>query len=350
MGIKVQFLKALNGDSILITMEDADIKTRILIDGGPPQSFKSMQPGNSRNGFLKKTLKRLIQEDEKIDLVILTHVDDDHIGGLLKGFEDPNFLPKIVKSVIFNSGRLIFEHFNLQSCTVNDLAGNFDGRALTSISQGISFEQLILNLNIWDRRLFWQSSNYQGENFSLQFLSPGEAELKNLAIKWANESVSSLTASHKTDYEKSYEELLLNDSFSEDTSVHNGSSLSFILTYQEKNYLFLGDAFPSTVIDGLKKLGFSERNKLNVDLVKLSHHGSKSNTSIELLKMIATQQYVISTDGSKHGLPNKMTLARIHHVNPDATILFNYEELISQIYSPFERSILQLKLKPYVDA
>jgi beta-lactamase superfamily II metal-dependent hydrolase len=38
--------------------------------------------------------------NEKIDLVLLTHVDDDHIGGLLKAFEYPDYLPKITKKSV----------------------------------------------------------------------------------------------------------------------------------------------------------------------------------------------------------------------------------------------------------
>ena len=38
--------------------------------------------------------------------------------------------------------------------------------------------------------------------------------------------------------------------FKEDKSVANGSSIAFILTFEEKNYIFLGDAHP-TIDDAL---------------------------------------------------------------------------------------------------
>jgi beta-lactamase superfamily II metal-dependent hydrolase len=68
--------------------------------------------------------------------------------------------------------------------------------------------------------------------------------------------------------------------------------------------LFLGDAHDQVVADNIRTLGYSDTNKLKLDLVKISHHGSQHNTSSETLSL-DSPCYVISTDGSKHGLPNK---------------------------------------------
>ncbi|MCY1183644.1 hypothetical protein D9M73_242830 [compost metagenome] len=94
--------------------------------------------------------------------------------------------------------------------------------------------------------------------------------------------------------------------------------------------LFLGDAHDEVVTRNLRMLGYKETNKLNVDLVKISHHGSQYNTSSELLSLMAAQNFVISTNGRKHGLPNKRTIARILDAS-DGKILFNYKDVIIPI-------------------
>jgi beta-lactamase superfamily II metal-dependent hydrolase len=344
MPLKVKFIQALHGDSILITNETQNGTSRILIDGGPPSAFNPRPPSNPRGGKLKRALDELRGENQKIDLVILTHVDDDHIGGLLKAFEHPDYLPIITKKVLFNSGQLISEKFD-QHNELIEVQGNFDSNPQTSINQGITFEKFISDHQLWDRRLIKQLSIYSLSDLTLKFLSPNDSALRRLLNTWTTEQESPLTSATNTDYRFEYDELLASDSFQEDKSIHNGSSLSFILEKGDLKLVFLGDAYPSIVIEGLHKLGYTEENPLNAEFVKLSHHGSKCNTNVELLKLIKTDKYVVSTDGTKHGLPNKTTFARIHSVYPHAVILFNYPDLISNIFTDSERNILGNRLK-----
>ncbi|MEH7495907.1 MBL fold metallo-hydrolase, partial [Neobacillus niacini] len=82
--------------------------------------------------------------------------------------------------------------------------------------------------------------------------------------------------------------------------------------------------------------GYSEKNKLKVDIMKVSHHASKKNTSTELLKMLDCTEFIISTDGSKHGLPNKQSLARIIRImKKPLTFYFNYSSM-NKIFSSQE--------------
>ena len=113
--------------------------------------------------------------------------------------------------------------------------------------------------------------------------------------------------------------------FLEDTCVANGSSIAFIMEYKNMNFLFLADTHPSIVIEGLNKFGYNKDNPLNAELMKVSHHGSMYNTCKGLLEIVKTNNYVISSNATKHGLPNKRTIARIIHNNPNAFIYFNYD-------------------------
>jgi hypothetical protein len=75
--------------------------------------------------------------------------------------------------------------------------------------------------------------------------------------------------------------------------------------------LFLADSFPSVVLQTLKEMGYSSTNRLSVDFVKLSHHGSKRSYSPELLEIIDCSRFIILANGVTHSLPNKWTLAQI---------------------------------------
>lgn len=336
MSVHIRFLQAHHGDCILVTVEDDDKTTRILIDGGPSYTFRPRAITDSRDADLKKVLTSIKEKGGCIDLVILTHVDDDHIGGLIKAFESREALPAMAKRVIFNSGSLIHEYFKTPIDSEKDIQGNFEQLQETSIAQGNTLERLLLDKGIWHREVVQQGNRFDVDGCRLVFLAPNENELQALLAKWVKEDESQLTSESDKDWKFSYETLLDGDSFTQDKSVTNGSSLSFILNVGEKHYVFLGDSHPETVVEGLVSLGYSSVNPLVAELVKVSHHGSKSNTNLKLLQFIQSSRYVISTNGLKHGLPNKVTLARIHKVWPESTIFFNYVNLPKKIYSDIE--------------
>ncbi|GLO65345.1 MULTISPECIES: ComEC/Rec2 family competence protein [Oceanobacillus] len=68
-GMRVHFIDVGQGDSILI---ETPLDRTILIDGGPPDA------GEKVVNYIKK------QKINQIDVLISTHPDIDHIGGLLK--------------------------------------------------------------------------------------------------------------------------------------------------------------------------------------------------------------------------------------------------------------------------
>lgn len=338
MSMTVRFLKAFHGDCIFITITSEGEEERILIDGGPAATFSSGVQGELRNLLLE-----LEEQNKKIDLVILTHIDDDHIGGLIKAFEAKDGITKLAKKVLFNSGRLIHNYFNVKHAPEKDIIGNFNQSQNTSVDQGNTLEKLLENKGIWHDKAISQGDEYYLNHCKLHFLSPNEKELEKLLGKWESEQLSSFTSASKKDWKLRYNELLSQDEFIEDKSKTNGSSLSFILNVNEKNYLFLGDSHPSTIVEGLINYGCKQENPLQVELCKVSHHGSKGNTNLELLSLIDCPRYIISTDGSRHGLPNKVTFARIHQMKPNAEIFFNYAAVITDVYSKDE--IMQLDNK-----
>lgn len=332
--MKIKFLKALNGDAILISFKENEIKRNILIDGGMPATFERKgKNGKLEYGELKEAVDKIRSDDEKIDLLILTHVDDDHIGGVLKWFEKDKEAHKLIGKVWFNSGRLISEYFDEQEIAEN-LLEIPDESTLTSIGQGVKFEDYIEEKGIWDRSIVVALEYFEYLGIKFKILSPSPDKLKLLLGKWEKEKPESLdTSAEKNDYDLTLRQHIERDKFKEDTAIHNGSSIAFIMTLGKKNFVFLADAHPTVVADSLKAFGYSKEKPLKAELIKISHHGSKANNSIELLELIMTNKYVISTNGDKHAHPNKQFLARLASVNDNCEVYFNYPEQIEQIFS-----------------
>lgn len=332
--MRIKFLKAFNGDAILISFKENENMRNILIDGGMPATY--VQKGKNGKlifGELQETVDKIRENDEKIDLLVLTHVDKDHIGGVLKWFEKDKEAHKIIGKVWFNSGRLISEYFDEQEKTENLLEIHGDSTH-TSIGEGVKFEDYIEENGIWDRSIIIALEYFEYLGIKFKILSPSPDKLKLLLGKWEKEKPESLdTSADKNDYDLTLKEHIAIDNFKEDTTIHNGSSIAFIMTYAKKNFVFLADAHPAVVVNSLKLLGYSKNKQLKAELVKISHHGSKANNSLEMLELFKTNKYVISTNGDKDAHPNKQFLARLASVNDVCEVYFNYPEQIEQIFS-----------------
>ncbi|KJG06653.1 metallo-beta-lactamase [Photobacterium angustum] len=337
MAVSVRVLEANHGDCILVSYEGASATTNILIDGGTSTTFK-YGARQRYKGALCRVLDDLKSKGQNIDLVVLTHIDDDHIHGLIKAFETPGYLCDLVKSIWFNSSRLITQHFGVAEIQENNVLLT-DDSPKTSVRQGKELETLLCEIGCNRSPLVLAGQVHTVGPFTLKVLSPERSQLERLLHKWPSEVESGATAAHDNDYALSLEEIWSVDEFESDSSVYNGSSIAFLLEVDNKKMLFLGDAHDPVVLDNLKKLGFDETNKLHLDLVKISHHGSQYNTSSEFLSLLQSSRYVISTNGSRHGLPNKRTIARIIR-DTDGQICFNYSNVINPL-------LLEHEIKDY---
>ncbi len=328
MGTVVRVLEANHGDCVLVSHQGASGTVNILIDGGTSTTFKH-GIRQRYDGALCKVLDELKNKGQHIDLAVLTHIDDDHIHGLIKGFETPGYLDELVKFIWFNSSRLITQHFNAPEIPENNILLSGDSPK-TSVRQGKELETLLDEIGCDRAPLIMAGQVHRVGPFKLTVLSPNQIQLERLLHKWPSEDESGATAVHDNDYHLSLEEIWATDEFEPDPSVYNGSSIAFMLEVDNIKMLFLGDAHDQVVVESLKELGFNELNKLHLELVKVSHHGSKYNTSSEFLSLLQSSRYVISTNGSRHGLPNKRTIARIIK-ETDGQICFNYSEVIKPL-------------------
>lgn len=331
--LSIKFLKAGRGDCILIRFRgDDNCFHNILIDGGAAMQYHSN---------LRKEILELISNKEVIDLGIITHQDDDHIKGYEKLWKELNkgslgVGPDFIEKQWFNA---IFE---LES-----------SGTMISARSGASTEEEIRNANKNNIEMLVQAKDTVdlfGAKISV--VSPNHENLKNWYIKTEKEWINTTIGSQRNcDHSKSLEELKSTE-WDTDNSAANGSSIAIIFELDDFNGLFLGDALPNVVYENLAKLGYSFNNPIKLNLVKLSHHGGFRNISKELLNIINSDNYVISTSNKTSTCkPSKTTIAKIttsKHYKKEDNFIFNYlESDYKNLFTTEEKSELNLQFSNF---
>ncbi|WP_051624255.1 ComEC/Rec2 family competence protein [Clostridium akagii] len=314
MKLEIKILDAFNGDSFLISMEDKLIKN-IVVDGGISKTYIR---------DLHSEIELIESKGQDIDLMFITHVDDDHIGGIISFFEDDAIKKNIVKRVVYNSALTISKHLNVKYDSSREIEINNISQREMSYEQGKTLEGELLKYNLLEPKVIKALDKIDLGPASLTILSPREDDIKRLYNKWERETSDKKKASSsENDYKKSIKCLLEEDKYRKDKSIVNISSISFLLEYGDFKILMLADSTSDIITISLNSLGYTKNNKLIVDYVKLPHHGSKNNLNYDLLEIIDCKKYIISTDGSIFNHPDKITLARILSVFNNVEFYFN---------------------------
>lgn len=307
--MKIKFYQAECGDAACISYLGLDNNPHnVFIDAGYERTFRHV---------LSNEIDAIEQRGEVIDLWVLSHIHDDHIGGAIayiKAIQDGEF-KDIVKLWFYNPPRKSLSNLNKKlTISISDIK---------SIGQGDEMARYLYiyrNLPIIDITDQLPSTNIFG--LQIIILSPDLCKLQNLRNKYPLESqkplernefdsISEAKSPHQSDYHIAIKGFNLG-MWQEDISVENGSSISLLTEYQDKRILWLADAHPSCIVNSLKNIGYSKYNPLICDLVKVTHHGSSGNNSSELYEMIRCENYLISSNGeNRHSLPTKECIARI---------------------------------------
>lgn len=331
MPINIRMLQANHGDCFFITYSDDSNTFNVLIDGGNKTTF-SYGARQRYSGALKLLLDEIKGKNQCVDLLILSHFDDDHIGGLIRGYETKGYLQEIVKRVWFNSSLAITNYFKCEEIIENEILINSES-AQTTPEQGATLEKLLIKTDCELIPILTDGSEVTYGPFTFKILSPTQDILKKLLCIWPKDTSNSETSGAENDYNLTFDELDFEEDFEEDGSLANESSIAFIMEAEGKKMLFLGDAHNKTIINSLKKFGYNDDNKLDVELMKISHHASKNNTSRALLNIVNAKNYLISSNGVKKGAVSKRTIHSIIKTNDKALIWFNYKEIIEKIIS-----------------
>ncbi|MBO2693614.1 hypothetical protein I6M59_18005 [Shewanella algae] len=319
---KLYALPAGQGDCLLFQFQDLDGKYHnILVDGGNRNRVEFNKQ--------KKKILEIIDDGKrgKLDLVVVTHSDDDHIKGILNLLGDSEIEP-LVERVWFNSERTISEYLGeqCQSTQKYQICKTSKGTVKSSRAQDNNLYNLLESDPRWDKEIILSGKIEEIENLKITVLSPTRENLEVLNKFWPTQKLGSVKSSAKKgfDYDTSLGDFIKNlPQFKEDKRPVNGSSIALLLEWMDKKFMLLSDSFPSVITKSLSLL-FDEL-PLKLDAMKVSHHGSKSNTSTELIQSVSCRDYIVSSNANRtHFHPDKETLCRIVAINGIENTFFHF--------------------------
>jgi beta-lactamase superfamily II metal-dependent hydrolase len=325
--LRIEMLNAKHGDALLIEYGVENETHRILIDGGPHHAY-------SGPGGLFDRLKDLSDDRKNFELLVMTHIDTDHIDGIIRLIQE-KALGLTFKDVWFNG----WKHVNL---AVEGKLGGKQGEFLGALLES---EGLPWNVNeAWEPTLGAVVVPDQGNlpiaklagSATATLLSPGPGELRDLKKEWvkAVRAADFDPGDTRTALEKLKERADLRPLMDEgtlgtkkDTSEANASSIAFVFEYDGKRLLVTGDAFAS-VLERSGERYVQEHGELDVAAFKLPHHGSWSNLSQKLVEMVHTSTYLVSTNGGQgYNHPDADAIELILGHGLDAPhFVFNYDQ------------------------
>ena len=359
----VHFLPAMAGDCILIELEHPDC---ILIDCGYKTTY---------NTELRPLLLRLSAEGYRISLMIISHIDRDHIEGAVHFLREngdaeiPAIIPvdEIWINGFFNTlfPRLEFKHREIDELSLEErkmlsdklksLKMSFPDEGYISATQCKALERLCVqngyrvNCSCPDRIVKRSAMRYSEvatnrisiAGCQIAILNPGEPQLEALSRELDREMIRWFGRDYKIQQSDEFTQLfeLLMELYEEPTSSEpimamsanlkswlgtsllapmnavNRSSIVVEIIYHGRNMLFTGDGESFDWVEFLAPI---------YDLIKISHHGS-TKPNIKLLENCKAKHLLVSTNGGAYDrYPENELLARMIFSGAER-LHFNYD-------------------------
>jgi len=223
---KIVFLDVGQGDATLILAENDD---QVLIDGGDGKRI------------MDELGKNMPFYDHTIELVVITHPDSDHAGGLIE----------VLK--YYEVDEILQTRYSCDTQICKELDAVISEKGIKR--RYAQFGQMI----------------HAGDQ-SAEILHFGDAGTG--------------------------------------ASDDNNDSIVLKASINGKTILLMGDA-GSLVESDLIRRGID----IDSDILKVSHHGSKSATSAEFIEKVSPQKAIISVGKNKYGHPSDDVLNRLKNVN-----------------------------------
>lgn len=328
------------GDCITLLLEHNDKKMHVMVDCG---NFTSEVNDYVENEF-----------QSHIDYLIVTHIDNDHINGLIEMLSSkPNL---IVNHILYNCYQRTSDDlqtwddnmvanvkrvYGYLPVVVDMLEGKIDAKASKTLAD------LILENENWKKAWHREYITVDTPTIDLEndmgcfiFLSPTQKALNDLDKEYRLLFWKTLYKSKTLDYDKEetiYEALMrvmeqedyevpkevsvsskvldenalksYADEELKDLSPANEASIAFIWEHDGHRILFMGDANPQQIAEKLRDVYKDQYKPILFDAIKVSHHGSAHSTSKELMSVADSEHYFIT--GGANARPSYQALARI---------------------------------------
>jgi glyoxylase-like metal-dependent hydrolase (beta-lactamase superfamily II) len=327
--------RARKGDCLLLHFGSGDEPGIVMIDGGPASVYgKYLHP---RLAAIKEARGLGTGDPLPVDLLMVSHVDDDHIRGILDLTRELTASPHAPLLRIFS-----FWHNSFDDIIGNEpreltaaLAAQFGAaslsgelpaeatldsdeeaevvrdslKVLAGVEQGHRLRGDVKKLEIplnpeFDGKLILAGEDpleIGAGGLTFTVAGPAQAELKKLQEehdKWLEgrkegEDAEAALAAYV------------------DKSVPNLSSIVVLARSEDKSMLLTGDARGDKILEGLEAVGVLQPGAtMDVDILKVPHHGSSNNLNPDFFRRIAARHYVFSGNG-EHGNPERESMAML---------------------------------------
>lgn len=311
---RLEMLPACEGDCLILSWGKEDKPRRILIDGGRESTAAEVLNYVRANQL----------GENSFELFIITHIDRDHIEGAVSLLGQPDF-HKLVKEVWFN-GRKDLEYAPPE----NDYErfGALDGERLTTLigTSGLAWNKAFNGAPVAlldDDKL---PVIELPDDLRLTIVSPDPAQLRALAEPW-DETIAAAPEGWELmgEEEAPSVEVLAGSSFKGDTAKPNGSSIAFVAEHDGRAILLTGDAHVPRLLKSLRRYR-EDHPSARFAAVKAAHHGSRANTSLDLVRLLDCPLWLFSTNGAQFRHPDREAVARVLWGNrAPSELVFNYK-------------------------
>jgi hypothetical protein len=338
----LEVIPARQGDCLILHYGKPGQPRLSLIDGGPNGVYGS--------GLKKKIAalrrERGLEDVEPlpVDILMISHVDADHIAGILQMTDEMKTTKAAMGPPVLRLGSLWHNSFpdilgapleTLPRASLTASLGGDEGSAdehdhdlsliLAGVGQGADLRDdakvLGWRLNAqFDGGLICAEvqptvvklgDDPDHPDLTLTVVGPALAELKALwkeHQKWVKEQQEK----QKTAKERAKLQAYV------DEAVANLSSIVVLAETPEGSVLLTGDARGDMVIEGLRACGrLKDDGPLEVDILKVPHHGSANNLDDDFFKLIVARHYVFTGNG-EYGNPEREAFEMLLRARPGA--------------------------------
>jgi hypothetical protein len=368
MQFSLDVLRARKGDCLILHYGAEDKPRLIIIDGGPSDVYQpQLKP---RIAAIHKARGLDEQEPLPVEAVMVSHVDDDHIKGILELTKEQREEPDLrlaVTSLWHNSfdDLLTTRPAELQASVgigaaglgggrggqgandVGKVLAGFGAAALDPAFEAESDEELdaarVLASIPQGRQLRddavvlgWKPNHrFKGKlilasegakpvtvdgELKLTVIGPMQAELQALQEahdKWLRDKQKKTTKSTLAAFV--------------DGSVANLSSIVMLAELGGKRMLLTGDARGDKILEGMELMGLLDAGAgMHLDVLKVPHHGSDNNMETSFFRRVTADHYVFSGDG-EHGNPERKTLEMLFEARPNEAFTIHLTYPITKI-------------------
>jgi len=312
----LRVVQALEGDCFLLDYGTAAKPQHLLIDGGPKEVYRA---------YLRPVLAEIAGRGNQLDMVMLSHVDNDHVVGLVDLFAEMTQQQRQGQAPLIAVNSVWMNSFDLEGAPVPaavfamtpppaaTTAPELDAAGvpvpLQGVAEGMDVRRMVGDLDIPLNRGFKRGEvtldTITGPltfgNLTLTIIGPTQSNLERMRREWqawllAHARIAAAAAPD------------LRARVQLDQSIPNRSSIMVLAEAHGKRVLLTGDGRGDHIVTGLVRAGLmAEGSTFHVDILKMPHHGSARNVSRKFFDQITANVYVFSADG-KNGNPDLATL------------------------------------------